>query len=493
MILHMQTNRTYIAIDLKSFYASCECQERGLDALKTNLVVADASKTDKTICLAVSPSLKKYGISGRARLFEVRAKVKEINAERARNIQHQPFRTSSMYDDELKDPYTKLDFLIVPPRMATYIAYSSSIYEIYLRYIAKDDIHVYSIDEVFIDATDYLKIYHMNAHDFARELIQEVLKETGITATAGIASNLYLCKCAMDIVAKHIPADKDGVRIAELDEYSYRKLLWTHRPLTDFWRVGKGIAKRLENAGILTMGDIARCSVGKYEDEYNEDLLYQMFGINAELLIDHAWGIETCTLKDIKAYRPSNHSCGIGQVLSEPYTYEKAKIIVKEMCEQLSLKLMQNHVNAESITLTVGYDISSMTPNYTGEVVTDGYGRELPKSAHGSYRFDVRTSTTSKLIMACMKIYEAKVNPSLLIRRITLSAANIKNASFAQYQQTSLFDTQPAEEDESEKKAEEAILKIKKKYGKNAVLKGIDLTEGATTKLRNAQIGGHKA
>lgn len=493
MILHMQTNRTYIAIDLKSFYASCECQERGLDALKTNLVVADASKTDKTICLAVSPSLKKYGISGRARLFEVRAKVKEINEERARKIQHQPFLSSSMYDDELKDPYTKLDFLIAPPRMATYIAYSSSIYEIYLRHIAKDDIHVYSIDEVFIDATDYLKIYHMNAHDFARKLIQEVLKETGITATAGIASNLYLCKCAMDIVAKHIPADKDGVRIAELDEYSYRKLLWTHRPLTDFWRVGKGIAKRLENAGILTMGDIARCSVGKYEDEYNEDLLYQMFGINAELLIDHAWGIETCTIKDIKAYRPSNHSCGIGQVLSEPYTYEKGKIIVKEMCEQLSLKLIQNHVNAESITLTVGYDISSMTTNYTGEVVTDWYGRELPKSAHGLYRFDVRTSTTSKLIMACMKIYEAKVNPFLLIRRITLSAANIKNASLAQYQQTSLFDRQPVEEDESEKKAEEAILKIKQKYGKNAVLKGIDLTEGATTKLRNAQIGGHKA
>ena len=325
----MQTNRTYIAIDLKSFYASCECQERGLDALKTNLVVADASKTDKTICLAVSPSLKKYGISGRARLFEVRAKVKEINEERARKIQHQPFLASSMYDDELKDPYTKLDFLIAPPRMATYIAYSSSIYEIYLRYIAKDDIHVYSIDEVFIDATDYLKIYHMNAYDFARKLIQEVLKETGITATAGIASNLYLCKCAMDIVAKHIPADKDGVRIAELDEYSYRKLLWTHRPLTDFWRVGKGIAKRLENAGILTMGDIARCSVGKYEDDYNEDLLYQMFGINAELLIDHAWGIETCTIKDIKAYRPSNHSCGIGQVLSEPYTYEKGKSLPK--------------------------------------------------------------------------------------------------------------------------------------------------------------------
>ncbi len=498
MIFCMKKKRTYIAIDLKSFYASVECQLRGLDPLTTNLVVADESKTDKTICLAVSPSLKQYGIGGRARLFEVRQKVRQINQERKEKIHYQKFVGSSMNATELKDPYLELDFLAAPPQMATYIEYSTRIYNIYLRYISKDDIHVYSIDEVFIDVTDYLKIYEMNAHDFARMLIQQVLKETGITATAGIGDNLFLSKVAMDIVAKHIPADRDGVRIAELDEMSYRKLLWTHRPLTDFWRIGKGTENRLAKVGIYTMGDIARCSLGKFTDYYNEDLLYQIFGINAELIIDHAWGYESCTLKDIKAYQPTMHSYNVGQVMTSPHDYESTKIVIKEMCEELSLKLIENHKNTDRIGLMVGYDISSMTDDYEGEVVVDWYGRVLPKQMSGMVVLKQRTSTISMLTKAAMDIYEARINKKLKTRRINLYAPNLKDDSCLEYEftQTDLFDsssTLPKVDVTKEKNIEQAILEIKRRYGKNAIVKGMDLTEGATTKQRNEQIGGHKA
>ncbi len=494
----MEKKRTYIAIDLKSFYASVECQLRGLDPLKTNLVVADETKTEKTICLAVSPSLKKYGIGGRARLFEVNQKVKQINRERSKKIHYHDFIAASIDEKELMDPYLELDFLIAPPQMATYIEYSTRIYHIYLRYISKDDIHVYSIDEVFIDATDYLKIYQMNAHDFARMLIQQVLKETGITATAGIGDNLFLCKVAMDIVAKHIPGDKDGVRIAELDEMSYRKLLWTHRPLTDFWRIGKGTENRLAKVGIYTMGDIARCSLGKFSNYYNEDLLYQIFGINAELIIDHAWGYESCTLKDIKAYQPTMHSYNVGQVMTSPHDYESTKTVIKEMCEELSLKLVKNHKNTNGLELMVGYDISSMSDDYDGEVVVDWYGRVLPKQMSGYVSFSQRTSTISMLSKAAMDIYESNINKKLMMRRINLYAPNLKDDSCLEYEftQTDLFDesTQlPRIDVTKEKNVEQAILEIKRRFGKNAIVKGMDLTDGATTKERNEQIGGHKA
>lgn len=498
MISHMEKKRTYIAIDLKSFYASVECQLRGLDPLETNLVVADESKTEKTICLAVSPSLKQYGIGGRARLFEVNQKVKQINRERSKKIHYQDFVSSSINAQELIDPYLELDFLIAPPQMATYIEYSTRIYNIYLRYISKDDIHVYSIDEVFIDATDYLKIYQMNAHDFARMLIQQVLKETGITATAGIGDNLFLCKVAMDIVAKHIPGDKDGVRIAQLDESSYRKLLWTHRPLTDFWRIGKGTENRLAKVGIYTMGDIARCSLGKFSDYYNEDLLYQIFGINAELIIDHAWGYESCTLKDIKAYKPTMHSYNVGQVMTSPHDYESTKTVIKEMCEELSLKLVKNHKNTDGLGLVVGYDVSSLTDDYDGEVVVDWYGRVLPKQMSGFVSFSQRTSTISMLSEAAIKIYESNINKKLMMRRINLYAPNLKDDSCLEYEftQTDLFDSStelPRIDITKEKNVEQAILEIKRRYGKNAIVKGMDLTDGATTKERNEQIGGHKA
>lgn len=491
--------RTYIAIDLKSFYASVECQERGLDPLSTNLVVADISRTEKTICLAVSPSLKSFGLSGRCRLFEVVQKVKEINRERSRKIGWKAFETSSINIRDLKDPNVECSYLAAPPRMATYIAYSSRIYAIYLRYIAKEDIHVYSIDEVFIDATSYLKLYGKSAHDFARFLIQTIKKETGITATAGIAENLYLCKCAMDIVAKHIPADKDGVRIAQLTIQQYRQMLWTHRPLTDFWRVGKGIARKLEAEGIYTMGDIARCSVGDFSSYYNEDLLYRLFGIQAELLIDHAWGYEPCTMQDIKGYKPANHSMGIGQVLSRPYTYEEIQIIIKEMCDELSLKLVKNHKNTDGIVLHVGYDVSAIE-EYDGEVSIDFYGRIVPKSCHASYRFPMRTSSSSQFRKAAIAVFTKNAHKNMCFRRVNLSAMNIKDDT---YQETriepiSLFDAHVEKKDVSkinlrEKQAAETILKIQEKYGKNAVVKGVDLSDSATTKQRNAQIGGHKA
>lgn len=495
----MEKKRTYIAIDLKSFYASVECNERGLDPLKTNLVVADTSRSEKTICLAVSPSLKAYGIPGRARLFEVIQKVKEINRERSRKIRWKEFQGSSMNEDDLKDPYIALEYLAAVPRMALYIDYSTRIYNIYLRYISPEDIHVYSIDEVFIDATDYLKLYHLSAHAFARKLINEVLNETGITATAGIAENMYLCKCAMDIVAKHIPADEDGVRIAEIDAYSYRKQLWAHRPLTDFWRVGKGIARKLESEGIYTMGDVARCSLGSFQDYYNEDLLYKMFGVNAETLIDHAWGYEPCTMKDIKAYEPSSHSLGIGQVLQRPYTYEEGKTIVKEMADQLSLQLIDKHLNTSEIVLTIGYDISS-SDTYEGETSIDWYGRIIPKGAHGSYKFKKRTASSRLLRDACMHIYETKVSSTLSVRRFSIAALDTKDESFVSqsYEQTDLFSFTERNEkneidEEKEAKAAKAILQIQKKYGKNALIKGMDLQDEATTKERNRQIGGHKA
>lgn len=496
MILIMEKKRTYIAIDLKSFYASVECQERGLDPLRTNLVVADVSKTEKTICLAVTPALKAYGISGRARLFEVNQKVDAINRERAKNIHYKPFVASSIYADELQNPYIQLEYLAAPPRMATYIEYSTRIYAIYLRYIAKEDIHPYSIDEVFIDATDYLKLYQVSAHDFARQLIQEVLKETGITATAGIGENLFLCKCAMDIVAKHIPADKDGVRIAQLDMYAFRKQLWTHEPLTDFWRIGKGIAKKLNQEGIFTMGDIARCSIGSFYDYYNEDLLYRLFGVNAELLIDHAWGYEPCTMQDIKAYQPTVHSLGIGQVLSRPYTYEEGLTILKEMVEQLSLKLVKNNKDASGIQLMIGYDIDSLDEAYTGEISVDWYGRTLPKAMHASISFPVRTNSAVQIKEKALHVYEEKVSKNLLIRRINIAGIDVQDETqHSYYVQQDLF-SPPKEiqlEDPSEKKAQQAILEIQRRYGKNAVVKVMDLQKEATTKERNEQIGGHKA
>lgn len=491
--------RTYIAIDLKSFYASVECQERGLDPLSTNLVVADVSRTEKTICLAVSPSLKSFGLSGRCRLFEVVQKVKAINRERSRKIGWKPFDASSIDIHDLKNPNIECSYLVAPPRMATYISYSSRIYMIYLRYIAKEDIHVYSIDEVFIDATSYLKLYGKSAHDFARFLIQTIKKETGITATAGIGENLYLCKCAMDIVAKHIPADKDGVRIAQLSVQQFRQKLWTHRPLTDFWRVGKGIARKLEAEGIYTMGDIARCSVGDFSAYYNEDLLYRLFGVQAELLIDHAWGYEPCTVQDIKNYKPLNNSMGIGQVLSRPYTYEEIQIIIKEMCDELSLKLVKNHKNTDGIVLHVGYDVNAME-EYDGEVSVDFYGRVMPKSCHASCHFSLRTSSALQLRKTAIDLFSKNAHKNLQFRRVNLSAMNIKEDTCQEtrIETISLFDTNVEKKavsktDLREKQAAETILRIQEKYGKNAVVKGVDLTDGATTKQRNEQIGGHKA
>jgi DNA polymerase V len=505
----MEEKRTYIAIDLKSFYASVECQERGLDPLNANLVVADTSRSEKTICLAVSPSLKAYGIPGRARLFEVIRAVDEINRKRSRAIHWRPFTGSSMFGDEIrKNPYLKLDYLAAVPRMSLYIQYSTRIYEIYLRYISPDDIHVYSIDECFIDATSYLKLYHIDAHSFARFLIQQIMNETGITATAGIGTNMFLCKAAMDIVAKHIPGDQDGVRIAEVDEYSYRKLLWTHRPLTDFWRVGPGIARRLEAEGMYTMGDVARCSIGFFQDYYNEDLLYKMFGKNAELLIDHAWGYEPCTMQDIKTYQPSSSSTGIGQVLASGYAYEQGLVIVKEMADSLALDLVKKNLVTDEIVLWIGYDRSSVEDaSFKGDTETDWYGRSVPKGMHASMRLGLKTASSQIITQAAVALYEKYVGKSLLIRRVNITAIHTMPSSkddnlYESIQQTSLFEAPEKEEHmnkavkkelDEEKKVQEAILKIKEKYGKNAVVKGMDFEKGATTIERNGQIGGHKA
>lgn len=458
-------NKTYIAIDLKSFYASVECKERALNPLTAKLVVADASRTSKTICLAVTPALKEYGLSGRSRLFEVEAK--------ARDIKHQTGKD--------------LEYIVAPPRMALYIKYSSHIYSIYLKYFAPEDIHVYSIDEVFIDATSYLKLYNTNPHDLAIKVIQNILQETGITATAGIAPNLYLAKIAMDVVAKHIPADKDGVRIAQLDEMTYRKTLWEHRPLTDFWRIGNGIARRLEKRFIFTMGDIARTSL------QSPDILYDEFGIDAEILIDHAWGYEPVGMKEIKNYKSDAKCLGSGQVLHCPYDYEKGKIIVREMAELLALDLFHKKMVTSSVTLQVGYDIESLDSTnyeYDGEIVRDFYGRQIPKPAHGTIGVGQDTNSSKDIIEGFVTLYEKIVDPNLLIRRVNITANNIIPAS---QRQATLFDELMEEEKNKHDSLQEIRLKIINKYGKNAILKGTNLEEGATTMDRNRQIGGHKA
>lgn len=504
-------NRIYFAIDLKSFYASVECIERGLDPMNTNLVVADASRTEKTICLAVSPTLKAYGIPGRARLFEVVQKVKEVNAARLRKAPGRAFSGSSFCDTELKSSQSlSLDYIIAPPRMAHYIEFSTQIYNIYLKYIAPEDIHVYSIDEVFIDATDYLRTYNLSARELATKMILDVLKTTGITASAGIGPNLYLCKVAMDIQAKRIPVDENGVQIAELDEMSYRCLLWSHRPLTDFWRVGKGYARKLEEKGLFTMGDIARCSLGKPTDHYNEDLLYKLFGVNAELLIDHAWGWEPCTIADIKAYKPSTNSIGSGQVLQYAYPFDKAKLIVREMTDLLVLDLVDKRLVTDQLVLTVGYDIENLTnPKikklYSGPITIDRYGRSVPKSAHGTANLGRQTSSTKLIMEAVTELFERIVDKNLLVRRVNIAANHVVDERTVQkkggFEQIDLFtnytDAQAKKEEEEaalerEKKVQRTILAIKKKYGKNAVLKGMNLEEGATTLARNKQIGGHK-
>lgn len=501
------SERAYIAIDLKSFYASVECVERGLDPLTTNLVVADAARTDKTICLAVSPSLKAFGIPGRARLFEVVQKVKQVNALRRSFAPNHEFVGSSTDANILeKMPALAVDYLIAPPQMAHYMECSTHIYNIYLKYIAAEDIHIYSIDEVFMDVTNYLKTYHCTARELAMRIIQEVLHTTGITATAGIGTNLYLCKIAMDIVAKHIPPDQNGVRIAELDEMSYRKMLWSHRPLTDFWRVGRGYAKKLEAHGLFTMGDIARCSIGNPSEFYSENLLYKLFGVNAELLIDHAWGWEPCTIADIKAYRPESNSLSSGQVLKCPYPFEKAKLVLREMAELLSLDLVEKGLTADQIVVTIGYDIENLSDpvrrtQYHGEIMKDFYGRYVPKHAHGTANLQRSTSSTRLITDAAMEIFDRVADPSLLVRRLNLSANHVlpEGQSTAQeaYEQLDLFaddKEQKAQEQrlEREKRRQKAMLHIKRRFGKNAILKGTDLCEGATTIERNNQIGGHK-
>lgn len=503
--------RTYIAIDLKSFYASVECIERGLDPMHTHLVVADVSRTEKTICLAVSPPLKAYGISGRSRLFEVVQKVREVNAVRLQKAPGHTFTGSSCIDTELAaSPTLSLDYIAAPPRMAHYIECSTKIYHTYLKYIAPEDIHVYSIDEVFMDVTDYLATYKLTARELAKKMILDVLSATGITAAAGIGTNLYLCKVAMDIGAKHVAADEHGVRIAELDEMSYRRTLWGHRPLTDFWRVGRGYANKLEEHGMFTMGDVARCSLGKSSDYLNEALLYKLFGINAELLIDHAWGWEPCVMADIKAYKPSTNSIGSGQVLQSPYPFEKAKLVTREMTDLLVLDLVDKGLVTNQLVLTVGYDIDNLInpeikKTYTGAVTKDMYGRSVPKHAHGTASLGKFTSSTKQILEAVSELFDRIVDKNLLVRRVNITAAHVmeetaaeKQAPFEQldlYTDYSAAQAKEAEEAASltrEKKMQKAMLTIKKKYGKNAILKGMNLTKGATTTERNNQIGGHK-
>lgn len=496
-------DKAYIAIDLKSFYASVECVDRGLDPLDTNLVVADPTRTEKTICLAVSPSLKSYGIPGRARLFEAIQKVREINAQRRYKAPKHSFTHESHFHSELKsDPSAELAFITAPPRMAHYMEVSTRIYNVYLKYIAPEDIHVYSIDEVFIDATDYLKTYGMTPRELTMKMVLDVLETTGITATAGIGTNLYLCKIAMDIYAKHCEPDKNGVRIAELDEMSYRKILWDHRPLTDFWRVGRGISKKLEQHGLYTMGDVARCSVGMESDYYNEDLLYKLFGVNAELLIDHAWGWEPTEISDIKSYRPESSSLSSGQVLQEPYEFSKARLVLKEMADLLSLELVSKRIVTDQIVLTVGYDIESLNKSYSGSVETDRYGRKIPKTAHSSENIGRYTSSTKLICETAMSLFDRIVDKNLLVRRMYIVANHIITEKDAEkeseYVQLDLFsDTKKQEAEENELKKEKdmqrAILKIKSKYGKNSIIKGMNLKEGATALERNRQIGGHKA
>ena len=499
-------DRTYIAIDLKSFYASVECVERGLNPLDTYLVVADSSRTEKTICLAVTPPLKAYGIPGRARLFEVVQQVKLENARRRGRLRGGDFTGKSCLASQLNsDPRLELDYIVAQPRMAHYMEYSTRIYNIYTRYVAPEDIHVYSIDEVFMDATDYLKTRGISAHDFARLMIRDVLHATGITATAGIGSNLYLCKVAMDIGAKRVPADRDGVRIAALDEASYRRQLWSHQPLTDFWRVGRGYARKLEAVGLRTMGDIARCSLGGANEYYNEELLYKLFGINAQLLIDHAWGWEPCTIKDIKAYRPESNSISVGQVLQCPYDFEGGKMILREMADGLILDLVDQGLVTSQIVLTVGYDKDNPESGYTGETQTDLYGRKLPKAAHGSANLGRHTSSTRLIMDAVMELYERIVDRKLSVRRMYVVAANVirnEDAKEPEAEQLNLFtdygqESRRREQERAalarERNKQQAPLAIKKKYGKNAILPGTSYQEGATGRDRNRQIGGHRA
>ena len=498
--------RTYLAIDLKSFYASVECMERGLDPLTTNLVVADLSRTEKTICLAVTPSLKAWGISGRARLFEVVQRVKEVNFRRQRSAPGRQFSGSSSDDTALKsNPSLAVDYIVAPPRMAHYIDWSTRVYSVYLKYIAPEDIISYSIDEVFMDVTNYLDTYKLNARELARKILLDVLKTTGITATAGIGPNLYLCKVAMDIVAKHIRPDTNGVRIAKLTEMSYRRLLWEHRPLTDFWRVGPGYAKKLEWCGLYTMGDIARCSLE------NEDLLYKLFGVNAETLIDHAWGWEPCTIPDIKAYKPESKSIGSGQVLQRPYGYDEARLVVKEMADQLALDLVDKGFVTDQLVLTVGYDRDNLSDTrkkqaYHGKVTTDRYGRAVPKHAHGTANLEEYTSSTKRIVAASLELFDRIIDRELTIRRFYLTATRVADEASAPdkkaFEQIDLFtdyaakreqDSKVAAELEKEKKMQRAVLDIKKKFGKNAILKGMNLQEGATAKDRNNTIGGHRS
>ena len=545
-----KSDKIYVAIDLKSFYASVECVERNFDPLSTNLVVADNSRTDKTICLAVSPSLKAYGIPGRARLFEVKQRVKEVNARRLSEYRRllkecpERFDRDSIPPEDFQKPWRAdfvgesfnpsaleehpelaLGFVTADPRMALYMEYSTRIYDIYLKYVAPEDIHIYSVDEVFMDVTNYLKLYGLSAHDLTIKMIRHVLSETGITATAGIGTNMYLAKIAMDIEAKHIAPDSDGVRIAELDEMSYRKSLWEHQPITDFWRVGKGYAKRLASCGIYTMGDVARCSIGSERDFHNEDLLYKLFGVNAELLIDHAWGWEPCTIKEIKDYRPESNSINVGQVLQNPYTYEKARLIVKEMADNLALDLVRKGIVCNQVTLTVGYDIENLEDpereaKYKGEITIDYYGRAVPKHAHGTANLDGYSASSAMLRKALLSIFDRTVNVDLTVRRITISANNVvsektRAESENEPLQLDLFSGIAALDDkgsgiaalddkgedqkisekelEEEAKIQETLLAIKKKFGKNAVVKAMNLEEGATAISRNKQIGGHKA
>lgn len=501
--------KIYLAIDLKSFYASVECVERGLDPLTTHLVVADESKSSKTICLAVSPSLKQYGISGRARLFEVIQKINKVNLQRQRQLYGKKFRGES-YDQQALQQFKnlKVNFIIASPRMSFYIDYSAKIYEVYLKYVAPEDIHVYSIDEVFIDITHYLNTQQLTAREFAKMIILDILKTTGITATAGVGTNLYLAKVAMDIMAKHIQPDQDGVRIAQLNERRYRQYLWSHRPITDFWRVGKGYAKRLSNEGIYTMGDIAKCSVGKDDEYYNEHLLYDMFGVNAELLIDHAWGYESCTIQDIKAYKPLNNSLGRGQVLSYPYPFLKARIVVEEMVDGLALELVEHQLVTNQIVIHVGYDKDNLKDNYfyKGEIDIDRYGRKIPKQAHSTIKLDQYTSSSKLMIQAVLKWFDHNVNQNLTIRRLNISANHVIDEKsvqhLQQHQQLDLFSNYEYIKEqeqqlqlnlEKEKKLQKVTLEIKKKYGKNAVLKVMNLEEGSTAIQRNQTIGGHKA
>ncbi len=498
-------NRIYMCIDLKSFYASVECRERGLDPLNTNLVVADPSRTEKTICLAVSPSLKQYGIPGRARLFEVVTKVKELNTIRLRNTTNKKFIGSSYLDSELKsNKDLKLDYIVAPPQMRKYMKYSTDIYKVYLKYLSKEDIYVYSIDEVFCDITNYLKLYKKTPKELTTMIIQDVLKTTGITATAGIGTNMYLAKVAMDIVAKHTDADEYGVRLAEIDELSYRKILWNHRPLTDFWRIGKGIATKLELNGMHTLGDVARMSLN------NEDFLYKLFGVNAELLIDHAWGYEPCTIKSVKSYTPTTNSLSSGQVLHEPYTYMKARLIVREMMDSLACDLTEKGFATSDLTLTIGYDIDNLTnpkiyKMYNGPVVKDFYGRLIPKHSHGTIHVDHKTNSSSLLCEKIIELFDHIANPILLVRRINIAACNLVRSDEIKeehkFEQVSLFqdyEKERKEKEESRKKEkkdmelQKTIVEIKHKYGKNAILKGMNFEEGGTMRDRNMEVGGHR-